>query len=187
MDMLSKYFQQLGFSGELLHAVTGSFHLQHFEKNEFFAAEGKTSRHIGIIESGLFQYFVNKDGQEITSYVSTAGTWLASVKSFISQQPAKENIRSLTAGAVFLISNEDLRKLVNNLPAFKDFYIALLEQSLCGIDESRHDLITLTADQRYTKLLQNEPHLLQLIPLQHLASMLGITPRHLSRIRKNIR
>ena len=86
-----------------------------------------------------------------------------------------------------MISKTNLRSLVNALPAFKDFYIALLEQSICGIDESRHDLIVLTAEQRYTKLLQKEPHLLQQIPLQHLAFMLGITPRHLSRIRNSIR
>jgi hypothetical protein len=36
-------------------------------------------------------------------------------------------------------------------------------------------------------MLRQEPHLLQQIPLQHLASMLGVTPRHLSRIRGNIR
>ncbi len=77
--------------------------------------------------------------------------------------------------------------LVNEVPGFKDFYIGLLESSICGIDSSRHDLIVLTAEQRYAKMLKHEPHLLQQIPLLHLASMLGVTPRHLSRIRGSIR
>lgn len=107
--------------------------------------------------------------------------------SFVAEKPSLENIRALTKGAIFMISKPDLRKLVETIPAFKNFYIALLEQSIVGIDESRHDLIVLSADQRYVKLLQKQPHLLQLIPLQHLASMLGITPRHLSRIRGSIK
>jgi CRP-like cAMP-binding protein len=164
-----------------------AFKLQAFAKGDLVVTEGKTSKHIGIVESGIFQYYVIKEGVEITSYASVPNTWLASVKSFVSEQPSLENIRALTEGKIFLVSKTNLRKLVSEVPGFKDFYIALLEQSISGIDESRHDLIVLSADQRYAKLLQKEPHLLQQIPLQHLASMLGITPRHLSRIRAGIR
>lgn len=187
MEKLQNYFERTGFAGDALDRIVSAFKLQAFQKNDLVVMEGKTSRHIGLVESGLFQYFVNKDGIEITSYVSVPGTWLASVMSFVSEKPALENIRALTAGQLFTISKTALRDLVDGIPAFKDFYIALLEQSICGIDESRHDLIVLTADQRYAKLLRKEPHLLQQIPLQHLASMLGITPRHLSRIRNHIR
>lgn len=187
MNKLRQYFERIGFRDHELDSITAMFKLQSFEKNDLIVTEGKTSRYIGFIENGLFQYYVTKDGVEITSYVSVQGTWLASVMSFVSQQPSLENIRALTAGQVYMISRQDLKTLINTIPSFKDFYLALLEQSICGIDESRHDLIVLTADERYAKLLQKEPHLLQQIPLQHLASMLGITPRHLSRIRNNLR
>ncbi len=187
MEKLQQYFAHIGFSGDDLDKIVEAFQLRPFDKNDLVVIEGKTSRHIGFVESGMFQYYVIKEGVEITSYVSVANTWLASVMSFVSERPALENIRALTSGKIYMISKTDLKRLVNEIPSFKDFYIALLEQSICGIDESRHDLIVLSADQRYAKLLQKEPHLLQQIPLQHLASMLGITPRHLSRIRNSIR
>jgi len=187
MEKIHRYFAAMGFTGDALQEVADSFQLQLFKKNELVVTEGKTSRYIGFVDSGIFQYYVVKDGIEITSYVSVPDTWLASVMSFVSGKPSLENIRALTEGGIFMISKENLRRLVNTVPPFKEFYIALLEQSICGIDESRHDLIVLTADERYAKLLAKQPHLLQYIPLQHLAAMLGITPRHLSRIRNNIR
>lgn len=187
IQKLRDYFQHVGFTSQTLDHIVSAFKLQTFEKDELVVTEGKISRYIGFVESGLFQYYVLKDGEEITSYVSVENTWLASVMSFFSEKPSLENIRALAKGAVFMISKTDLRKLVEAIPGFKNFYIALLEQSIVGIDESRHDLIVLSADERYAKLLQKEPHLLQLIPLQHLASILGITPRHLSRIRSSIR
>ncbi|UFH51993.1 Crp/Fnr family transcriptional regulator [Spirosoma sp. KNUC1025] len=187
METLQTYFEHIGFSGDDLDKVVRSFQRQTFEKNDLVVTEGRTSKYLGLVEQGIFQYFVVKEGVEITSYVSVPNTWLASVTSFVSEKPALENVRALTSGTVFMISKSSLRSLIDTLPAFKDFYIALLEQSICGIDESRHDLIVLTAEQRYAKLLQKEPHLLQQIPLQHLAFMLGITPRHLSRIRNSIR
>lgn len=186
MEKLRKYFGGIGFQDTDLDKVVGAFELKHFAKNELVVTEGITSRHIGFVDSGLFQYYVNKDGVEITSYVNVPNTWFASVMSFVAEKPSLENVRAISDGAIFLISKPNLRKLVDEIPGFKSFYIALLEQSIVGIDESRHDLIVLTADQRYAKLLRKEPHLLQMIPLQHLASMLGITPRHLSRIRASI-
>ena len=187
MEKLRKYFEAIGFAGDDLETIMNAFELQIFKKNDFVVEEGKTSRYLGFIESGMFQYYVIKDGEERTSYVSVENTFFASVLSFISETPALENVKALVDGSISMISKPNLTMLVNEVPGFKDFYIRLLEATVCGIDASRHDLIVLTAEQRYEKMLTNEPHLLQQIPLQHLASMLGVTPRHLSRIRSKIR
>ncbi|MGK4567996.1 Crp/Fnr family transcriptional regulator [Flavobacterium sp. 3HN19-14] len=183
MEKLKIYFEMMGFHGENLNQILDAFFLQHFRKNEFVVEYGKTSRHIGFVVDGLFQYYVIKQGEERTTYVSIGNTFFASLLSFIGEKPALESIKALTAGSICMISKESLKMLVREVPGFKDFYIGLLESSICGIDASRHDLIVLTAEQRYEKMLREEPHLLQQIPLQHLASMLGVTPRHLSRIR----
>ena len=187
MEKLSKYFETIGFEGDNLKRILDSFSLKLFEKNDFVVEYGKISKHIGFVESGMFQYYVLKDGEERTSYVSIQNTWFASLLSFLSGTPSLENIRALTDGGIYMLSKENLKKLVQGVPGFKDFYIGLLEASICGIDASRHNLIVLTAEERYEKMLQSEPHLLQQVPLQYLASMLGVTPRHLSRIRNNIR
>ena len=187
IQKLKSYFQSIGFTGDSLETIVNAFEAQAVKENDLFVEEGKISRYIAFVERGMYQYFVWKDGEEKTTYVSIENTWLASLMSFVGQIPSRENVKALTDGNLFIISRESLRKLVDTVPGFKDFYIQLLEVSIVGIDASRHDLIVLSGDQRYEKMLRQEPHLLQQIPLQYLASMLGITPRHLSRIRKNIR
>ncbi len=187
MLKVTQYFKTIGFAGDDLEKILNVFELQSFKKNDFIVEEGKTSRHIGFVETGMFQYYVIKDGEERTSYVSIENTFFASVLSFISEKPSLENVKALVDGSISMISKTNLKMLLNEIPAFNDFYIGLLEATLCGIDASRYDLIVLTAEQRYEKMLINEPHFLQQIPLQHLASMLGVTPRHLSRIRSKIR
>lgn len=186
-EILKTYFQQNGFSGDNLQIVLSAFDLRQFKKGEFLVEDGKIARHIAFIKTGIFQYFSFVNGEERTTYVSVPATFAASLLSFIRQIPALESIRAVTAGSAWVIGREDLQHLVTAVAGFKDYYIKLLEGALCGIDETRHDLIVLTAEQRYEKLLRQEPQLLQQIPLQYLSSMLGVTPRHLSRIRKNIR
>lgn len=186
MEKIITYFQAIGFSGDDLDSIVKAFDILPVKKNDLFVEEGKVSKYLAFVDSGLFQYFVWKDGEERTTYVSIENTWLASLMSFVGQTPSLENVKALTDGRLYIISRSALKELVESIPAFKNFYIGLLEWAVCGIDASRHDLIVLTGDQRYEKMLRQEPHLLQQIPLQYLASMLGVTPRHLSRIRKNI-
>ena len=187
MEKVKKYFEAIGFTGVDLEKILTAFELQHFKKNDFVVEEGKTSGYIGFVETGMFQYYVIKDGEERTTYVSIANTFFSSVLSFISETPALENIKALVDGSISMINKKNLKMLVEEIPMFKNFYIGLLEATICGIDASRHDLIVLSGEQRYEKMLKEEPHLLQQIPLQHLASLLGVTPRHLSRIRSKIR
>ena len=79
------------------------------KKNDFIVEEGKTSRYIGFVESGMFQYYVIKDGEERTSYVSIENTFFASVLSFISETPALENIKALVDGSISMISKPRLK------------------------------------------------------------------------------
>jgi CRP-like cAMP-binding protein len=110
---------------------------------------------------------------------------VASLLSYITETPARENIRALTNSVLWVIQKNDVVELQNQIPKFKDFYIKLIEWQICCIDKAKFDLITLTAEQRYQKVITEEPELLQQVPLQYIASMLGITPRHLSRLRNN--
>ncbi len=187
MEKIREYFASLGFAHENLEKIVNAFVLQKFEKNDYVVEYGKISRHFGFVESGMFQYYFLKDGEEKTHYISVENTWFASLLSFITEMPSLENVKALTPGGIFMLSKSNLRMLVNEVPGFKDFYIGLLEQSLCGIDMSRYNLIVLSAEERYERMLKTEPKVLQQIPLQYLASMLGVTPRHLSRIRSSIR
>jgi CRP/FNR family transcriptional regulator, anaerobic regulatory protein len=187
MENLILYFESIGYTGENLDKIVGAFEIKEFKKNDFIVTEGKVSRYIGIVKNGMLHYYTLKDGEEKTHYISISTTWFASLLSFISETPSLENITALTDSSLYVISKANLKRLVNEVPGFKDFYIGLLEVSICGIDEDRIDLIMLTGEERYAKMLQKEPHYLQQIPLQYLASMLGVTPRHLSRIRGTIR
>ncbi|MBC8033243.1 MAG: Crp/Fnr family transcriptional regulator [Chitinophagaceae bacterium] len=183
MEVLKQYLKSLGFSDNDAETIAVCFRHKHFDKGEFFASEGKMNQYLAFIETGVFQYFFNQEGVEITTYVVGQNGFLASLLSFLQGVPCKENIRSMTQADIWLIKKEDFEKLKDAITGFKDFYISILENQIICIDQSRIGLLTQSAEERYQSLLDKEPDLLQQVPLQLLASTLGITPRHLSRIR----
>ncbi len=187
MEKLAAYFLQAGFSAADMEVIMASFSFKQLAKGDYFVQEGKTSRFMGFIEKGFLQYYIIMNGEEKTTYSSGENSFVASLNSFLQQVPAKENIRAVMPTAIWVLERKQLTKLQEDLPAFKSFYVQLLEWHICCIDESRLDAIMLNAEQRYEKMMEKEPTLIQHIPLQYLASILGVTPRHLSRIRNNMR
>ncbi len=187
MEKIKSYFQSVGFNNIDSEKITSFFKIQQFKKDDFFVKEGEISSQLGFVEIGQFQFYaVTIQGEERTTYVSLENTFIASLLSYLREVPTKENIKALTNSILWIIDKKDVLTLQNLIPNFKDFYIKLIEYQICCIDQDRLDFITLTAEQRYEKLFNEEPRLLHQVPLQYIASMLGITPRHLSRLRKNI-
>lgn len=185
MEQLLSYFSGKGIPVTELAKITASFKFKKIPKGGYFAEEGKTSKYLAFITKGLFQYFYSRDGKEITTYVTAENAFLISLSSFYKQQPCKENIRALTDAELWMIHYDDLAKLKTESDAFRSFYIGAMENLVVAMDDTRTNLIILTAEERYALLMKDEPALLRQIPLQYLASILGVTPRHLSRIRNN--
>ena len=127
-------------------------------------------------------FYILANGEEKTTYIVGKNEFVASLSSFLKETPSREYIRSIGESKVWIITKSNLLKLQAEIEGFKDFYIQILENEICCVENSRYNFISLNAEQRYLRLMQEEPHLLQNIPLQYLASILGITPRHLSRI-----
>lgn len=185
--MLEHYFQQTGFTSDQAAEIATFFKPQELAKGDFFVKHGVISNSLAFLEEGQLQFYsMDATGEERTTYISLANTFVASILSFLNEIPAQESVRALTSCRIHVIQKKDLLYLRNQMPAFRDFYIRILEWQICCIDKNRFDLITLTSEQRYEKLLKSEPELLQQVPLQYIASMLGMTPRHLSRLRAKI-
>ncbi len=184
MEKLKSYFHSVGFDETDSEKIACRFKCVQFDKNEFFVKVGKISTQIGFIEVGQFQYYsITNQGEERTTYISLENNFVASLLSYLHEVPALENIKAISNATLWVIDKKNVLDLQNQLTKFKDFYIKLIEYQICCIDKSRLELITLTAEQRYEKVLKDDPELLQKAPLQFIASMLGITPRHLSRLR----
>ena len=187
MNQLEIAFQKFGFTDNEVLEITNCFDLKHYSCGELFIKNEVVSDYLGFINNGIFQFYFDNDADEITTYVALKNDFMLSVQSFFAGQPSKENVKALIDSDVWIINKSDFEKLKDKIAGFKDFYIKVLEQLMVCIDESRFNYITLKPEERYAILLKEEPELIQQVPLKYLSALIGVTPRHLSRIRNNIR
>jgi len=187
MNQLKNTFQGFGFSDIEANEILKCFVLKHYKSGDLFVKSNAIADYLGFIDSGIFQFYYDNDSDEITTHIASKNDFILSVPSFFANQKSKENIKALVDSYIWYIKKSDFDILQIKIFGFKDFYIKVLEQILVCLDESRFDYITLKPEERYSKLLKEEPELIKHIPLKYLSTLIGVTPRHLSRIRNSIR
>jgi CRP-like cAMP-binding protein len=167
--------------------ILDAFNLLTLKKNDFLAKKGNVCTVFCYIQSGVLQHAIEIDDDEKTTYLGLKNSCTSALKSFLQQIPSRKSIKALSDCSLLSIDLNTFNTLVKNNIAFHQFYFNLIERQIFLIDDYRIDLLTLTPEERYKKLLENEPKLLLEVPLHYLASFLGISKRHMTRIRKNIK
>lgn len=142
---------------------------------------------IAFVKSGIFRsyYFSNND-DEITYCFTFPNKLLMAYSSFISQNKSEENIQALTDAEIISIPKATLETLSETNSNWLRFLKITAEQEYVELEKWIFNHQKDKAQQRYLDLITKQPKYIQEIPLQHIASYLGITQRHLSRIRANI-
>ena len=172
---------------DLILEVKNKFNVLHLKKNEHFVRQGEVCLYFCFVESGILQHSVSVLEEEKTTYLALRNTATSSLNSFLLKKPSRKSVKAIVDCKLWIVDIETFKSLIENNKAFNQFYYNLIERQICLIDDYRIDLLTLTPEERYKKLLVTEPKLLQEVPLHYLASFLGISSRHMSRIRKNIK
>jgi CRP-like cAMP-binding protein len=156
-------------------------------KNEFFLEEGQICNYIGFVNTGVLIYYKNKDnGDEITTDFAFEGDWVTVNQSRLNNAPSSISIKAIEDAELLVMKQQDLSDLYIKIPKIERLGRILIEQAYLKIVQQSVDLQVLTATERYENLLRQFPEIFQRVQLYHIANYLGIAPKSLSRIRKEI-
>ena len=148
---------------------------------------GKVESNVCFLSEGIARAYLPVDGKEVTFWIGAEGSTLMSMKSFVNDEKGYETIELMEDSVLYMLERGQLYRLFE-----EDIHIAnwgrkFAEKELLKTEERLIPLLFTTASERYRKLLRDNPELLLRLPLECLASYLGITPVSLSRIRAELR
>jgi CRP-like cAMP-binding protein len=159
------------------------FKLESLAKGEFYLKEGAACYKLSFICSGIMRLYRVNDNREVTQWISTEGYFVTDLASLSYGMPARWNIQALTDCEYYTISKDVYEGLKEVLPSWPEIEKRFLTKCFIILEERVHKQISLSAEERYDDLMQFDPSLFNEVPLQFLASMLGMSPETLSRIR----
>lgn len=157
------------------------------KKNELLLDQGAVADRLFFISKGCLRlYYSNEDRSISTRFMAFENTFLTSIVSFISREPAPEYIQTVETSELLVISYHDFFRLREDIPAWDKMYIYILEYGLTVITSKLSSLLTQNAAERYRSLLKNNPELTQRLSNANLAAYLNISPETLSRLKSQI-
>lgn len=145
--------------------------------------EGEISRHVHFIKKGCLRLWFNKDGRDITFQFFFEGQAVASIESFLSNQPGLYTLESIEPSTLFSISKDDFEQLQRLYPEMKEYFQKIVFQRFRNYAQLFLSRIKDTPQERYKDLIMNHPEIIKRVPQHYIASYLGITSISLSRIR----
>jgi CRP-like cAMP-binding protein len=162
------------------------FHQRLYKKGDHLLAEGEICRHIVFIESGLVRYYINKDGEERTTYFNKEGEFVCLYTSFLPQSPSTMNIQALEDCSVWTVSFDGIQQFYKEVTYGERFGRMAIEDVFVSAIAQIASFYTDTPEIRYQKFLLDYPDIVQRIPQYYIASYVGVKPQSLSRIRKRL-
>jgi CRP/FNR family transcriptional regulator, anaerobic regulatory protein len=163
------------------------FEFKSLPKNTIAEEDNTIPKHLYFITAGFMRlYYYDDNGDEITTHIASPNRFITSFLNFIHEKKSNENLECITDCEFYKIERTKLVELIDKNENFKKFSLVIFEQAVATNQLRANDFATLTAELRYKKLLDQLPEIIQNVPVQYIASYLGIKPQSLSRIRKQI-
>ncbi|BAV04996.1 Crp/Fnr family transcriptional regulator [Filimonas lacunae] len=151
--------------------------------------EGAVPKKLFLIETGCLRAYFNNNGKDVTTQFFFENNMIASIESFQKSTPSPITIEAIEPSTVWWIHKKDVNTIVQEItaiPSLRDRFInAIFERTY----DYMHHFVAVIRDtprQRYQNLIQERPQIVQRVPQHYIASYLGITTVHLSRIKSKM-
>lgn len=185
MSELVQYIQgYFGIRQENIDKLIPLFQEASLKKGEYFTQKGQQCRSLSFIRSGQLRVFNFNGEKEITQWISTQGEFATDLSSLVFDTPSRWNIQALSDCELFSISKEKYReigKYVENWDYLEKLFLA---KCFLTLEDRVYSFLSMSAEERYKALFEQKKELFNTTQQHYLASMLGMSPETLSRIRK---
>ncbi|MCH5720852.1 Crp/Fnr family transcriptional regulator [Niabella hibiscisoli] len=112
-------------SAEASQALGSCLEEKCFAKNDYLIKAGRVCRYFYFMETGALRGFYHLNGKEITHWFGFENTFITSFHSYITEQPAVENIQFMEGSIMWAISKKTSPAYLINTMNSSAWYVLL--------------------------------------------------------------
>lgn len=189
--MFDKLYQNISrhvhLTDEEWERIKNNFRPKRMLKRQFLLQEGDVCRYSAFVEKGaLFSFSVDSKGNQHVFRFAFDGWWIGDLRSFYTGSPSTLNIEVLENSELLMIDRENHNRLLQEIPAYEKYNRIILQNAYAAMQLRLENALGLTAEEKYARLMEHNPEFMNRVPLNLIASYLGMSPETLSRVRGNM-
>lgn len=186
-NTLIQYFSKITpLSADEIQLLTDTMLIKQVKKDSFLLKEGQLNKDTFFILDGLVREYKVIDGEEISTHFFSEEQWIISLTSFTEETPSTHNLICMEDTTVVIGNETKAQELFKQYPRFETVSRMVMESVFSEQQKTMSAYLTDSPEQRYLRLFETKPDLIQRVPQYQLASYIGVKPESLSRIRKRI-
>ncbi|CUV66060.1 putative Cyclic nucleotide-binding protein [Sulfurovum sp. enrichment culture clone C5] len=194
--IMNKYLeflnQNITLSSDEVQLLNNNLNQKHFQKGETIHHCEHIHDGIYFIESGTARgYYIDENGKDTTWYIyfNDENSHLTNLvvfdyDSYLNQTPSKLHFEALSDCSVWIMKKKDIEYLCSQYLKWSEFMRRSSDMAYSLVHQKYFTQLVQNAEERFAEFLIKTPYLLHKVPQYHIASYLGITPQHLSRLKK---
>ncbi len=189
MDIVEQSISQyLGIQAKDVKKILPLFKNESLAKNDYLLKTDQYAKSISFVRSGFLRVYAldEKGEKEITQWISNQGMFITDLSSFMFDTPSRWNIQALTVCDIFTISKEEYNNLGSFIPQWDHLEKLFIAKCFVTLENRVFQQLSMSAEQKVRQLYDYNAEIFLHVPHQYIASMLGITPETLSRIRRKL-
>lgn len=137
-----------------------------------------------IFKGALRSFYNAPDGTDHTIALAIEDYWTSDFNSYINQEPATLFVEALEDSIIVQLEYTAEQLLLKKYPNFMTFFKIAAERGLASFQKRMLSRLSKTAEERYEEFIEKHADIANRVPQYALASYLGISTQHLSKIRK---
>ena len=154
------------------------------KKKDLLLEEGQVCNFIAFINSGILREYSFQNDKETTVDFVSENQFTSDYQSFIMEVPSMQYLEALTDVELLILKKNDINALYDQYKIWERFGRLIIENVFCSAEAKRKKIISTSHDEQYRNFAASYPQIVQQVPQYYIASYLGLTPEHLSRLRK---
>ena len=158
-----------------------------YRKGDQMEREGDPARWFAFVTDGCFKYVNHgSDDKKHITWFSFEGEFVVDYPTFLYARPAQTTIEAIMPGRVLRVTGQQLEQYFGQSIETMKLRAVIAEHILLQFLSRYLDLHCATPHERYEMLLRRCPGIVEHLDLQDIASFPNITPKTISKIRKEI-
>lgn len=185
---LKKFLSKnLGVDEDVIASVVDHLETLDFKKDEFLAHANDLIRQTYYVEKGIIrQFYIDEKGKEHTIMFGAENWFVSDRDSLYFNLPSIYSIQAVEDCTVLLLTKNFTQELIEKIPSFSELNDRLLHNHIRHLNKRIKQLLSESAEERYSQFLAMYPSISTRVPQNMIASYLGITAESLSRVRKEM-
>lgn len=185
-DLIHQIENYFNVEGKQALQLESLFKPVELKTGDLFIKEGQHHKRLAFLVDGYIRVHRYTDNKSVTQWISSPGEFVTDLAVLSFNSPARWNIEAISDVKVLEISPEDYNIIDSLVPNWQEIEKLFIAKCFLTLEDRIFSFISMTAEERYQMLFNYKKDIFNAVPHHYIASMIGMTPETMSRVRKKL-